>query len=76
MKDRERMFVTKKEEFEKIGIPLTDKQFSDICIINHHMKTTEESPALQVLLILRALGLVGNDSFDGDDRISRLGRLK
>lgn len=53
-----KQFSTFKEDFENIGIHLTDEQYSDLCDINLFMKGMPDIPVYNILLVLKTLGLI------------------
>lgn len=53
-----KQFSTFKEDFENIGIHLTDEQYSDLCDINLFMKGMPDIPVYNIILVLKTLGLI------------------
>lgn len=53
-----KQFSTFKEDFENIGIHLTDEQYSDLCDINLFMKGMPDIPVYNIALVLKTLGLI------------------
>lgn len=53
-----KQFSTFKEDFENIGIHLTDEQYSDLCGINLFMKGMPDIPVYNIILVLKTLGLI------------------
>lgn len=53
-----KQFSTFKEDFENIGIHLTDEQYSDLCDINLFMKGMPDIPVYNIMLVLKTLGLI------------------
>lgn len=66
---KNRRLDTSIEGFERIGVLLTEEQFSDLCTINTIMQSEEfqETPVFAIVLVLKALGLI-NPQFK--DKIS------
>lgn len=59
MRDKpNKQFSTFKEDFENIGIHLTDEQYSDLCDINLFMKGMPDIPVYNIILVLKTLGLI------------------
>lgn len=59
MRDKpNKQFSTFKEDFENIGIHLTDEQYSDLCDINLFMKGMSDIPVYNIILVLKTLGLI------------------
>lgn len=59
-----KQFSTFKEDFENIGIHLTDEQYSDLCDINLFMKGMPDIPVYNIVLVLKTLGLIPTEMIE------------
>lgn len=68
---REIKFLTKKEDYKRIGIELSDQQYEDLQEINLLMQLDENShtPIHYILMVLQILGIL--PSKDVENKFNR-----